>query len=68
MYENKDNSFIKKYWVERGNLIVKGGINYSQMKDEPEDDLERLKVFQLLRLERLVYDIYDYVLVLMRLF
>lgn len=53
-YENKDSKFMKKYWVERGNLIVKGGIDYSQSKDEPEDELERLKVFKLLRLERLV--------------
>lgn len=51
-YEEKGNIYMKKYWVERGNLVVKGGFDYSQVKDGPEDEAEKLKVFALLRLER----------------
>lgn len=51
-YENSDNKFFKKYLVERGNLVIKGATNYSQIKDTPEDEAEKLKIFALLRLER----------------
>lgn len=51
-YEDSDNKFIKKYWVERGNLVIKGATDYSQSKNTPQDEAEKLKVFALMRLER----------------
>lgn len=34
--------------------MIKGATNYSQIKDTPEEEAEKLKVFALLRLERYV--------------
>ncbi|CAG9819856.1 unnamed protein product [Phaedon cochleariae] len=50
-YEESKSNLLKKYWVGRGSLIVKGVTNFSQYKDEPTEEQERLKQYSLLRLE-----------------
>lgn len=51
-YKDNKSNLLKKYWVERGSLVVKGGFDFSMSKDEPTEEFERLKQFGLLRLER----------------
>lgn len=51
-YEENKSNLLKKYWVERGSLVVQGGYDFSSSKDEPTEEFERLKQFGLLRLER----------------
>lgn len=41
----------KKYWLETGTLIVKGGFDYSNVKSEDESEEDRLKMFAVMRLE-----------------
>lgn len=51
-YGEVKNNFLKKYWVDQGSLVVKGGFDYSQIKDAPTEELDRLRQFGLMRLER----------------
>ncbi|KAJ8972925.1 hypothetical protein NQ317_014875 [Molorchus minor] len=51
-YEEGHSNLLRKYWVGRGSLVVKGGCNFSMNKDEPEEESERLRHFGLMRLER----------------
>ena len=51
-YQDKGSGFMKRYWLERGNLIIKGVINYSNKENEPENETDRFKMFALMRLER----------------
>ncbi|XP_057650908.1 putative ATP-dependent RNA helicase DHX57 [Diorhabda carinulata] len=50
-YEESKSNLLRKYWVGQGSLVVKGGIDFSQSKDEPKEEAERLKQFALMRLE-----------------
>lgn len=50
-YVDPQTDVLKKYWVGRGTLVVKGGCDYSQGKDAPTDEEERLKLFALMRLQ-----------------
>lgn len=50
-YTDIQTDFLRKYWVGRGSLVVKGGCDYSQGKDAPTDEEERLKLFALMRLQ-----------------
>ncbi|XP_023013378.1 putative ATP-dependent RNA helicase DHX57 [Leptinotarsa decemlineata] len=50
-YEEETSNLLKKYWVGQGSLVVKGGFDFSQSKDEPTDESDRLKQFGLMRLE-----------------
>ncbi|XP_066141105.1 putative ATP-dependent RNA helicase DHX57 [Euwallacea fornicatus] len=50
-YSDTNCNVLKKYWVGRGNLVVKGGCDYSQTRDGPVDEVERLKLFALMRLQ-----------------
>ncbi|XP_060531487.1 putative ATP-dependent RNA helicase DHX57 [Cylas formicarius] len=49
-YVDTNTNILKKYWVGRGSLVVKGGFDFSQSKDKPSEEVERLKQFALLRL------------------
>lgn len=51
-YSDIKSNIHKKYWIGQGNLVIKGGFDYSQFKDGPTEEYERLKQFALLRLER----------------
>ncbi|XP_050298612.1 putative ATP-dependent RNA helicase DHX57 [Anthonomus grandis grandis] len=50
-YEDTKSNLLKKYWVGRGNLVVKGGCDYSQIKEGSSEEEERLKMFALMRLQ-----------------
>lgn len=51
-YEEITSNVLRKYWVGQGSLVVKGGCDFSQFKDGPTEELERIKQFGLMRLER----------------
>ncbi|XP_028140776.1 putative ATP-dependent RNA helicase DHX57 isoform X1 [Diabrotica virgifera virgifera] len=50
-YEESNSNLLKRYWVGQGSLVVKGGVDFSQSRDQPEEEAERLKQFGLMRLE-----------------
>ncbi|KAJ8919592.1 hypothetical protein NQ315_002214 [Exocentrus adspersus] len=51
-YEEVRSNVLKKYWVGQGSLVVKGGCDFSQYKnDSSSEELDRLREFGLLRLE-----------------
>ncbi|XP_018560906.1 putative ATP-dependent RNA helicase DHX57 [Anoplophora glabripennis] len=50
-YEEVTSNVLRKYWVGQGSLVVKGGCDFSQFKDGPTEELERIKQFGLMRLE-----------------
>ncbi|XP_017781544.1 PREDICTED: putative ATP-dependent RNA helicase DHX57 [Nicrophorus vespilloides] len=50
-YEDKGNHVGKNFWKGRGNLIIKGCFDYSNTNNEPESELDRLKMFAQMRLE-----------------
>lgn len=51
-YKDAGSNVLKKYWVGQGSLVVRGGCDYSQSKDTPLEEEERLKLFALMRLQR----------------
>lgn len=53
-YVDKGSSLGNKYWVGRGNLVIKGCYDYSNSNKEPDSEVERLKMFAAMRLERFV--------------
>ncbi|KAG5861458.1 hypothetical protein JTB14_028373 [Gonioctena quinquepunctata] len=50
-YEETKSNMLKKYWVGQGTLVVKGGFDFSNSKDEPTEEIDRLRQFALMRLE-----------------
>ncbi|CAH0561131.1 unnamed protein product [Brassicogethes aeneus] len=50
-YEESKLNFGKKFWIGRGSLVVKGVVDYSQNKDKPTEEDDRLREFALLRLQ-----------------
>ncbi|CAH1124128.1 unnamed protein product [Ceutorhynchus assimilis] len=50
-YNDTKSNLLKKYWVGRGSLVVKGGCDYSQIKDSSSEEVERLKLFAIMRLQ-----------------
>lgn len=50
-YVDKGSSLGNKYWVGRGNLVIKGCYDYSNSNKEPDSEVERLKMFAAMRLE-----------------
>ncbi|ENN82303.1 hypothetical protein YQE_01321, partial [Dendroctonus ponderosae] len=50
-YKDTNSNVLKKYWVGQGSLVVRGGCDYSQSKDAPLEEEERLKLFALMRLQ-----------------
>ncbi|CAG4961770.1 unnamed protein product [Colias eurytheme] len=52
-YKDKGSNLGNKYWMERGNLVVQGGFDYSlTVKDEVKAPEVRLREFALAKLER----------------
>ncbi|KAJ8719500.1 hypothetical protein PYW08_011675 [Mythimna loreyi] len=53
VYKDKGSNLGNRYWMERGNLIVQGGCDYSlTVKPEIETSEARLRAFALTKLER----------------
>ncbi|XP_063894558.1 putative ATP-dependent RNA helicase DHX57 [Helicoverpa armigera] len=53
LYKDKGSNLGNRYWMERGNLIVQGGCDYSlTVKPEIETSEARLRAFALAKLER----------------
>ncbi|KAL3267515.1 hypothetical protein HHI36_011638 [Cryptolaemus montrouzieri] len=50
-YRDEKSNLGKKFWVDQGSLVVKGGCNFSQNQDTAVDESDRLKQFALFRLE-----------------
>ncbi|XP_047508277.1 putative ATP-dependent RNA helicase DHX57 isoform X1 [Pieris napi] len=52
-YKDKGSNLGNKYWMERGNLVVQGGFDYSlTIKDDVKTPEVRLREFALAKLER----------------
>ncbi|XP_053608601.1 putative ATP-dependent RNA helicase DHX57 isoform X2 [Plodia interpunctella] len=52
-YKDKGSNFGNKYWMERGNLVVQGGTDYSVIqKPDIESSEARLRAFALAKLEK----------------
>lgn len=51
-YKDEGPAYSKKYFMQRDNLVVTNITDYSKAKDEPESEVDRFKVFALMRLER----------------
>ncbi|XP_061376870.1 putative ATP-dependent RNA helicase DHX57 isoform X2 [Danaus plexippus] len=53
LYKDKGTNFSKQYWLERGNLIVRGGCDYSiQSQPDMKSSEVRLREFALAKLEK----------------
>ncbi|GBP89896.1 Putative ATP-dependent RNA helicase DHX57 [Eumeta japonica] len=53
VYKDKGSNLGNRYWMERGNLIVQGGCDYSVVqKQNIETSATRLRNFALMKLER----------------
>ncbi|XP_028163591.1 putative ATP-dependent RNA helicase DHX57 [Ostrinia furnacalis] len=53
LYKDKGTNLGKRYWMERGNLIVQGGCDYSlTVKPDIESSEARLRAFALTKLEK----------------
>lgn len=51
-YEDKSSNIVDRHWVERGNLVVQGGCDYSVIeKPSGQSSSARLRVFALAKLE-----------------
>lgn len=51
-YQDEHSNLTKKFWVGQGTLVVKGGCDFSKSVDTDIDEIDRLKKFALVRLER----------------
>nr|XP_022918693.1 putative ATP-dependent RNA helicase DHX57 [Onthophagus taurus] len=49
-YVDKGTKFMKKYHLQRGNLVIKGITHFSNA-NEPQNDADRFKMFAVMRLE-----------------
>lgn len=53
--QDKGTKLHNRYWMERGNLVVQGGCDYSiQAKPEIQTSEARLRAFALAKLEKYV--------------
>ncbi|CAH0755147.1 unnamed protein product [Diatraea saccharalis] len=53
LYKDKGSNLSNRYWMERGNLIVQGGCDYSlSIKPDMESSEARLRAFALAKLEK----------------
>ncbi|KAL4711140.1 hypothetical protein ACJJTC_009511 [Scirpophaga incertulas] len=53
LYKDKGTNLSNRYWMERGNLVVQGGCDYSlNIKPEIESSEARLRAFALAKLEK----------------
>ncbi|XP_060804166.1 putative ATP-dependent RNA helicase DHX57 [Amyelois transitella] len=53
VYKDKGSNLRNKYWMERGNLVVQGGTDYSlQVKPDIASSEARLRAFALAKLEK----------------
>ncbi|XP_052750294.1 putative ATP-dependent RNA helicase DHX57 [Galleria mellonella] len=53
LYKDKGTNLSNRYWMERGNLVVRGGCDYSlNVKPDIETSEARLRAFALAKLEK----------------
>ncbi|XP_076381687.1 putative ATP-dependent RNA helicase DHX57 [Megalopta genalis] len=50
-FENKKSNFEKQYWVERGNLVIKGIVDYSSKDVTPKTEEQITRQFAIVKLE-----------------
>lgn len=50
-YVDKGTKFKNGYWQERGNLVVQGGYDYSNIQKSGCDSIDRYRMFAILKLE-----------------
>ncbi|KAK9870829.1 hypothetical protein WA026_009793 [Henosepilachna vigintioctopunctata] len=50
-YQDEKSNLGKKFWLGQGNLVVKGGCDFSQNSITSENESDRLKQFALFRVE-----------------
>ncbi|XP_011138730.1 putative ATP-dependent RNA helicase DHX57 isoform X2 [Harpegnathos saltator] len=50
-YENKKSNLNKQYWMERGNLVVKGIVDYSSKDTIPKNEEQIIREFATSKLE-----------------
>lgn len=50
-YVDKGTRFKNGYWQERGNLVVQGGYDYSNVQKSGCDSIDRYRMFAILKLE-----------------
>ncbi|KAF7269128.1 hypothetical protein GWI33_017818 [Rhynchophorus ferrugineus] len=50
-YENTKTDVLKRYWVGQGNLLVRGGCDYSQIRENCDNVADLLKSFGVMRLK-----------------
>lgn len=52
-FQDKGTNLSNRYWMERGNLVVQGGCDYSlNIKPDIETSEARLRAFALAKLEK----------------
>ncbi|XP_078039431.1 putative ATP-dependent RNA helicase DHX57 [Augochlora pura] len=50
-FENKKSNFEKQYWVERGNLVIKGIVDYSSKDATPKTEEQITRQFAIVKLQ-----------------
>ncbi|GJQ77496.1 hypothetical protein Trydic_g20887 [Trypoxylus dichotomus] len=50
-YEDKGDVVSKKYWMDRGNLVIKGIMHHSNNENDNDCDIDKFKLFAIMRLE-----------------